>query len=143
MISEKSGYVLSTQIAITVIYTCNVFVLFCACDVMNVLSVKKKKMKIYKKNNKKKKQKKQRMSLVEQELPTLPEHLSSPPIFSGVRVIPSLVLCLRLGLCIFYRSLFVLSFVLFILVICFVCPSSIYGFWLPLWYLQTLLLWIQ
>ena len=30
------------------------FVLFCACDVMNVLSVKKK-MKIYKKINKKKK----------------------------------------------------------------------------------------
>jgi hypothetical protein len=30
------------------------FVLFCACDVMNVLSVKKN-MKIYKKNNKKKK----------------------------------------------------------------------------------------
>jgi hypothetical protein len=22
---------------------------------------------------------------------------------------------------------------------CGVCPSSIYGFWLPLWYLQTLL----
>jgi len=40
--------VLSTQIAITVIYTCNMFVLFCACDVMNVLSVKK--MKIYKIN---------------------------------------------------------------------------------------------
>ena len=39
---RKSGYVLSTQIAITVIYTCNMFVLFCACDVMNVLSVKKK-----------------------------------------------------------------------------------------------------
>jgi hypothetical protein len=33
--------VLSTQIAITVIYTYNMFVLFCACDVMNVLSVKK------------------------------------------------------------------------------------------------------
>ena len=54
LISEKSGYVLSTQIAITVIYTCNMFVLFCACDVMNVLSVKKN-MKIFKKNNKKKK----------------------------------------------------------------------------------------
>jgi hypothetical protein len=23
---------------------------------------------------------------------------------------------------------------------CIVCPSSIYGFWLPLWYLQTILL---
>ena len=25
------------------------------------------------------------ISLVEQELPTLPEHLRSPPVFSGVR----------------------------------------------------------
>ena len=34
-----------------------------------------------------------RMPLVEQELPTLPEDLSSPPVFSGVRVTRSLVLC--------------------------------------------------
>ena len=27
------------------------------------------------------------------ELPTLPEHLSSPPVFSGVRVTRSLALC--------------------------------------------------
>jgi hypothetical protein len=33
---RKSCYVLSTQIAITVIYTYNMFVLFCACDVMSV-----------------------------------------------------------------------------------------------------------
>ena len=46
---------LSTQIAITIIYTCNMFVLFCACDVMNVLSVKKKKCKFTKKLIKKKK----------------------------------------------------------------------------------------
>jgi hypothetical protein len=32
------------------------------------------------------------VSLVEQELPTLPEHLSSPPVFSGARVTRSLVL---------------------------------------------------
>ena len=32
------------------------------------------------------------VSLVEQELPTLPEHMSSPPVFSGVRVTRSLVL---------------------------------------------------
>ena len=32
-----------------------------------------------------------RVSLVEQELHTLPEHLSSPPVFSGVRVTRSLV----------------------------------------------------
>jgi hypothetical protein len=34
-----------------------------------------------------------RMSLVEQELPTLPDHLSSLPVFSGVRVTRCLVLC--------------------------------------------------
>jgi hypothetical protein len=33
-----------------------------------------------------------RVPLVEQELPTLPEHLSSPPVFSAVRVSRSLVL---------------------------------------------------
>jgi len=47
--------VLSTQIAITVIYTYNMFVLFCACDVMNVFSVEK--MKIYKQRKKTKNQK--------------------------------------------------------------------------------------
>ena len=31
--------------------------------------------------------------MVEQELPTLPEHPSSPPVFSAVRVARSLVLC--------------------------------------------------
>jgi hypothetical protein len=34
-----------------------------------------------------------RVSLVEQELLILPEHLRSPPNFSGVRVTRSLVLC--------------------------------------------------
>ena len=33
------------------------------------------------------------MPLVEQELFTLPEHLNSPPVFSGVRVTRSIVLC--------------------------------------------------
>ena len=33
-----------------------------------------------------------RVPLVEQERPTLPEHLSSPPVFTGVRVTQSLVL---------------------------------------------------
>ena len=41
------------------------------------------------------------MPLVEQELLTLPEHLSSPPVFIGVRVTRSLVLY------VFCRSLFV------------------------------------
>jgi hypothetical protein len=37
-------------------------------------------------------------------------------------------------MCMFCRSLFVLFFVIGHWV---VCPSSMYGFWLPLWYLQT------
>jgi hypothetical protein len=41
------------------------------------------------------------VSIVEQELLTLPEHMSSPPIFGGVRVTRSLVLCV-----LFCRSLF-------------------------------------
>jgi hypothetical protein len=32
-----------------------------------------------------------------------------------------------------------LSFYPFSFIRCVVCPSSIYRFWLPLWYLQTLL----
>jgi hypothetical protein len=70
--------------------------------------------------------------LVEHELPTLPEHLSSPPVFSGVCVTRSLVLCVGfVDHC--------LSFCTFSFGHCVVCSSSIYGFWLPLWYLQTLL----
>jgi hypothetical protein len=44
-----------------------------------------------------------RASLVEQEMCTLPEHLSSPAVFSGVRITRSLVLCVM-----FCRSPFVL-----------------------------------
>ena len=70
-----------------------------------------------------------RVSLVEWELPTLPEHLRSPLVFSGVRVTRSLVLYVCfVGRC--------LSFCTFSFGHCGVC-SSIYGFWLPLWYLQT------
>jgi hypothetical protein len=70
--------------------------------------------------------------LVEQELPTLPEHLGSSLVFSEVRVTWSLVLC----------TCFVdpcLSFCTFSFGHCLVCPFSIYRFWLPLWYFQTLL----
>ena len=70
----------------------------------------------------------QQVSLVEQELP---EHPSSPPVFSGVRVTRSLVLCV----CLVDRCL---SFCTFSFGHCVVCPSSIYVFWLPLWDLQTL-----
>ena len=62
---------------------------------------------------------------------TLPEHLSSPEVFSGVRVTRSLVLYV----CFVDRCL---SFCAFSFDHCVVCSSSIYGFWLPLWYLQTL-----
>ena len=48
---------------------------------------------------------------MEQELPTLPEHLTSSPVLSGVRVIRSLFLCVC-----FFRSLFVLlAIVLYVL----------------------------
>jgi hypothetical protein len=48
------------------------------------------------------------------------QFMSSPPVFRGVRVTRFLVLCVR----------FVDRY------------SSIYGFWLPLWYLQTLLMYM-
>ena len=44
-------------------------------------------------------------TLVEQKLLTLPEHLSSPPVFSGIRVSRSLILCFvdrYLPFCIFF-----------------------------------------
>ena len=70
-----------------------------------------------------------RVSLVEQELLTFPEHLSSPSVLSDVRVTRSLDLCI----CFVDRCL---SFCLFSFGHFVVCPS-IYGFWLPRWYLQT------
>jgi hypothetical protein len=54
------------------------------------------------------------------------------PVYSGVRVTQSLALCV----CFVDRRL---SFCTFSFGHCVVC-SSIYGFWLPLWYLQALLL---
>ena len=56
---------------------------------------------------------------IKQELPILPEHLSSPPVFSGVRVTRSLVLCVC-----FVDSFFVLLYFFFWPL----CSSSIYGF---------------
>ena len=58
---------------------------------------------------------------MEQELPSLPEHLSSHPVLSGVRVIRSLVLYV----CFVDRCL---SFCTFSFGHCVVCSSSIYGF---------------
>jgi hypothetical protein len=58
-----------------------------------------------------------RVPLVEQKLLTLPDHLSSPPVFNGLRVAPSLGLSVMLC-----RSLFVhLSF--FCWLLC--CPSLV------------------
>ena len=70
------------------------------------------------------------MSLVQQELLSLPEDMSSLPVVSGVRVAESLVLFVVLC-----RSLFCLYFYVGYCIVC----QSIYGFWLPLWYLQTFL----
>ena len=55
-------------------------------------------------------------------------------VFSGVRVTRSYVF----GVCFLARCL---SFCTFSFDHCVVCSSSIYGFWLPLWYLQNLLCW--
>ena len=64
------------------------------------------------------------VSLAEQELVTLLEHMSSPRFWRGS--------CYS----IFIFMIVVCPFVLFL---CVVCPSWIYEFWLPLWYHQTLL----
>jgi hypothetical protein len=65
-----------------------------------------------------------RVSHVEQELLTLPKHMGSAR---------SLVFCAT-----FCRSLFLLCY--FSFGHCVVCSSSIDRFWLPIWYIQTLLL---
>jgi hypothetical protein len=54
----------------------------------------------------------------EQELTTLPEHLSSLPVFSGVHVTQSLVLC------VFCRSLFILSQLNNLLVFILFCNNN-------------------
>jgi hypothetical protein len=69
---------------------------------------------------------------VEQELNTVPEHLSTPPIFSWFRAARSLVFCLMI-----WRSLIVL--LSFSLGHCIVCPS-IYCFWAYPWSFVTQIL---
>ena len=74
------------------------------------------------------------MPNVEQELLTLPEHLRSPLVFSGVPVGRSFVFCI-----IFWRLLFVpLSF--FFWPLYYLSFFNIRHVWLPLWYLQTFLI---
>ena len=53
--------------------------------------------------------------LVEQELLIIPKHLSSPPVFSGVRVTRSLVLCVCFVDCCLSFVLFLLAIVLYVL----------------------------
>ena len=72
----------------------------------------------------------QRVPLVEQGLLTLPDHMSSRPVFSVIPVPRFLYLCV----CFVDRCL---SFCPFCFSHCVVYSSSIYEFWLPFWYLQT------
>jgi hypothetical protein len=71
-------------------------------------------------------------SLGLKHLPTLPEHLSSPPVLSGARVTRSLALYVC-----FVDSC--LSLCTFSISHCVVCSSSIYGLWL----LLKSVLWVQ
>jgi len=66
--------------------------------------------------------------LVGQEMLTLPEHLSSHPVFSGIHVAQILVIC---G--VFYRSLFVLFVLAIVLSVLLKFTDSAY----PYWYLET------
>jgi hypothetical protein len=59
--------------------------------------------------------------LVEQELLTMTEHLSSPSVFSGVRVTRSLVLCV-----VFCRSLFVVFLLAIVLSVLLRSTDSVY-----------------
>jgi hypothetical protein len=70
------------------------------------------------------------LPLAEQELFTLPEYLRSHG-FSWVRVTRSFACCV----CFVDRCL---SFCTFSFGQCVFCSSSIYGFWLPLWYAQAI-----
>jgi len=65
------------------------------------------------------------LPMVEKQLFILPEHMSSPPVISWVRVTRSLALCVRfVDRCI--------SFCPFSFGNCVVCSSSFYRFWLPI-----------
>ena len=65
------------------------------------------------------------LPMVEQQLFILPEHMSSPPVISWVRVTRSLALCV----CFVDRCI---SFCPFSFGNCVVCSSSFYRFWLPI-----------
>jgi len=62
-------------------------------------------------------------TLLEQELLTLPEHMSSFPVFSGVRVAQSLVFYVACPFVLFVMALYCLFFFYLRLLIPFVEPS--------------------
>ena len=66
---------------------------------------------------------------MEQELPTLPDHLSSPPVFSGVRVARSLVLyvCFVLLYFFFWPVCCLFFFDIRILITPLICSSYSYN----------------
>jgi hypothetical protein len=66
--------------------------------------------------------------LVEQELFTNPEHISSHPVISGILVMQSWVFCV----------VFVDHLSIILAIVLSVLPWN--GFWLPLWYIQALFL---
>jgi hypothetical protein len=74
-----------------------------------------------------------RVSLVEQEILTLPEHLRSSVVWWGSCY--SIFSLMRNALSIVVVGPYTFGH-------CVVCPSSIYGFLLPFWYLQTFLMFI-
>jgi hypothetical protein len=86
--------------------------------------------------------------LVEQELLTPPEHLSSPRFLFGFVLLELKfsVLFVHLSFifwplrCLFFFNIRILITALVSVDHCVVCSSSIYGFWLPLWYLLTIAL---
>jgi hypothetical protein len=77
---------------------CNISVVICAYDKCNISVV----ICAYDKCN-------ISVAIVEQALLTLPEHLSSAPVFSGVRVTRSLALCVCFVDCCLSFSVIVLS----------------------------------
>ena len=97
---------------------------------------------------------------MEQELLTLPENISSPPVFTGVNVTHLNYLCILLSTilcpssfdhcvvcpssfdhCVVCPSSFDHCVVCpFSFDHCVVSPSSIFGVWLPPWYLQSFLI---
>ena len=79
-----------------------------------------------------------RTSLVEQKLLTLPKHLSSPPVFSGIRVTRSLVLSVM-----FCRSLFVLFLLAIVLSVFLLFTDSDYPFGIFKLFLNLIILFAE